>query len=130
MKRKNAALISGVIWMLIGARLLYTGLHRVEEVALIALGLLIGYLKGRFALRKGALRVLNRLRSKEEPMRWTEMYSKGYWGLLIGMGCLGMTLRFVPGIPMEIRGVINIAIGAALLQGSITYFREAHALGS
>ncbi|MBP9840974.1 MAG: hypothetical protein KBC64_00945 [Simkaniaceae bacterium] len=130
MKRKNAALISGAIWMIVGIRLLYVGLHRVEEVALIGLGLLIGYLKGHFALRKGARRVMARLRAQEEPLRWMQMYSKGYWALLFGMGCLGMLLRFIPGIPLEVRGVVSIAIGAALLQGSTIYFREAHALGS
>ncbi len=130
MKRKNAAILSGAIWMLVGIRLLYTGLNRVEDVLLVSLGLLIGYVKGRFALRKGALRVINRFRTKEEPIRWMDMYSKGYWALLLGMSCLGMAMRFIPGISLEIRGVISIAIGAALLQGSTTYFREAHALGS
>ena len=130
MKRKNAILISGAIWMLIGVRLLYTGLHRVEDVTLIGLGLLIGYAKGKFALKKGARRVIDRLHTQEEPVRWLSMYSKGYWGLLIGMALLGMSLRFIPGIPLEVRGVISIAIGAALLQGSTIYFREAHALGS
>ena len=129
-KRKTVALISGALWMVIGVRLLYIGLHRVEEVAFIGLGLLVGYLKGRFVLRKGARRVMNRLRTQEEPIDLRTMYHPGYWVLLLGMGCLGMLLKFVPGIPLEIRGVISVAVGAALLQGSTTYFREANALGS
>ena len=132
--RHGAAIVfSGVIWMSVGIFLLTKGfsllLHPtsgpVEQtsLALVALGILIGFLKGKFILAKTSARVIAKILQKPNPCSIFSVYSKGYLGLLLGMMAMGMALRWVS-IPYEIKGVIDVAIGSALTNGSAYYFRH------
>lgn len=129
--RRSAAMVAGIMWTLVGVSLLYRGLTMIGEVAYMAPALAIGYLKGRFVLKKSALRIVNRLKKLDEPVRWIDLYGKANWIVLLIMAGLGMFFRFATGIvPVEVRGFICIAVGTALLQGSTIYYRESHALRS
>ena len=124
--------ISGFIWFFIGSMLLYKGLRLLEGSAiasqLIALGLLIGFFKGRFVLSKTVKRVVARIKELPLPIRLKDAYAKSYWILIGSMMALGMVFRFLP-ISTDIRGTIDITIGSALMNGAMLYFRSIYGTG-
>ncbi|MBA2726920.1 MAG: hypothetical protein H0U49_01940 [Parachlamydiaceae bacterium] len=149
----NVSFISGLIWICVGCFLLQMGLKLILDptyapggstpilsniqgvmgglqeagIALIAIALYIGYLKGKHLLRKSARQGVERLRSFPDPMPIQNMYSPKYYILLGGMIGLGMSMRFL-GLPNDIRGGIDVAVGAALINGALEYFRLGLAL--
>lgn len=142
-----AIVLSGIIWMGIGVLLLIKGfsllLHPVDDksaflipymgsfaaqkeqasLVLVSLGLLIGFFKGRFMLAKAAAKVIARILSLPNPLPFASLYTRSYVILISSMMILGMSLRFVQ-IPYDIKGVIDVAIGSALINGSAYYFRH------
>ncbi|MES2273797.1 MAG: hypothetical protein V4487_06360 [Chlamydiota bacterium] len=150
MNSRSWIAFSGFLWFAIGVFLLYKGIHFISQAAVqtdslcfsmrgmfgspqqaatgfIALGLIIGFFKGRFVLAKTVLRVATRIASLPSPIRFTDAYSRSYWILLGSMVLLGMSFRFLP-IPLDIRGTIDVAIGSALVNGAMLYFRAARSL--
>jgi hypothetical protein len=147
MKHRTWIALSGFLWFFIGLGLLYKGLHLITEAAFqpnslcfrlqtyfgsaqqsavvfIGIGLMIGFFKGRFVLVKTVQRVVTRISTLPLPIRLQDAYSKSYWILIGSMVALGMTFRFLP-IPIDIRGAIDVAIGSALINGAMLYFRAA-----
>ena len=142
MKIKHSKLIvfSGMLWLVVGASLLNFGLKLLTHThsfssffaffgakeegttLLIATAILVGILKGKYILKKSAARVLTRIYSLPNPLPITQAYSGPYLLLLACMMLLGMGIKYLQ-VPSDIRGFIDIAIGAALIQGSTHYFR-------
>lgn len=89
---------------------------------LIALSLGLGWIKGRFALTKTATRVTNRILSQPSPVGISSVYGKGYLALVSCMIALGISLKWT-GIPPDVRGVIDLTVGSALVHASVFYFR-------
>lgn len=130
--------------------LLYKGLHLIADAAfrldtlcyslgqklgstqkaatvLIGVALIIGFIKGRFVLVKTVRRVVGRIATLPSPVRLKSAYSPSYWFLIGGMMLLGMVFRFLP-LSIDIRGMIDVAIGSALINGAMLYFRAARAI--
>jgi hypothetical protein len=105
----------------------YVGGAHTAAMLLIALGLIVGQLKGRKVLSKSIHRSVKRIKNFPNPTSITNLYGFGYLILFASMVLLGMSIRYF-GVPSDIRGLIDVAIGAALIQGSILYFREAQAI--
>jgi hypothetical protein len=145
MKHRGWIALSGFLWFFIGTSLLYKGLQLITQAAFspdslcskwqlfgspqqtatcfIAVGLLVGFIKGRFVLAKTVRRVVSRISTLPLPIRLQDAYSRSYWILIASMVALGMSFRFLP-IPIDIRGTIDIAIGSALINGAMLYFRS------
>jgi len=152
LSHQTLIIIAGMIWLGIGVFLLSIGLKLIVGNAqlidsggaaslpllrlispffggaesagtlLIALSLLIGYFKGRFVLIKSANRAVKRICSFPAPVSLHRIYSLQFL-LLIGiMMTLGMLIR-VFNVPQDIRGVIDVIVGSALINGSLIYFR-------
>ena len=129
---KTWILISGVLWGVVGCLLLYKGLQLLSEGVdlassnrvswLVGVALLVGFVKGRFVLSKTVRRISLRLAEMQGPIRFVDAYPKSYWILLASMMALGFLLRLVP---IEVRGFIDVAVGSALLNGAMLYFRTA-----
>lgn len=120
-------LVSGLIWAVVGFLLLYKGLRILNslpnaEVATwwVASALLIGFFKGRFVLSKTAKRLIKRISSLPAPIRFMDVYPKGYWLLIASMMAMGFILRLVDA---KWHGFIDVAVGAALINGAMFYFR-------
>lgn len=130
-----------MMWLGVGGMLLYKGIRLISAgtldptslshfwaspqqgaAVLMALSFMVGYLKGFFILPKTVKRVVNRIRSLPEPIHWAKAYPRSYWALLGGMVILGGLVRFLP-IPIDLRGAIDLAVGSALIRGSLLYFR-------
>ncbi len=132
MQQRTWIYLSGILWMLIGVWLLYKGLRilslpfiRESATWWIAAGLLVGFLKGRFVLSKTVRRISGRIAALPLPIRFASVYPKSYWILLGSMMLLGMLFRF---LPLEWRGVADVAVGSALMNGALLYFRAARLL--
>lgn len=147
------AWISGLVWIAVGFFLLtfglslltlpltadavntplldlvapYFGGNEQAIVVLVAIALYIGFLKGKHVLGKSARKGVERLKILPNPVSIAKIYSAKYYILLGGMVGLGMSIKYF-GIPTDVRGFIDVAIGSALIQGGVIYFRLAHTL--
>jgi hypothetical protein len=144
----TVSFISGLIWICVGCFLMQMGLKLILDptyapatntpilsniqgvmgglqeagIALVAIALYIGYLKGKYLLRKSARQGVERLSAFPDPMPIQSMYAPKYYILLGAMIGLGLSMRFL-GLPNDIRGGIDVAVGAALINGALEYFR-------
>lgn len=141
--------ISGLIWLGVGCLLLSLGLNflvasflkdqtsahplldlvapylgGVEQSALflVVVGLLIGYLKCRYIFSKTVQKGVDRILQLPNPVSISQIYTKKYYILLGSMMVLGFLVKFVA---LDIRGTVDIIIGAALINGAMLYFRRA-----
>lgn len=134
MKHRGWIILSGLFWFAIGIFLLNKGLRFIAEgvansssqagMALIAVALFIGFLKGRIVLAKTVKRLVSRILALQAPIRFADVYPRSYFLLIAGMVGLGALLRFLP-ISIEARGFVDVAIGSALINGAMLYFRAA-----
>lgn len=141
---------SGAIWMAIGIFLLQLGLNLLfgqfislktttplldlfknifnpDEAGILitTVALLIGYLKGKHVLTKAANRGIDRILSLPNPAPFYLIYGVKYFVLIGVMILLGICLRYFPN---DIRGAIDIAVGSALVSGSLHFFRVGYKL--
>ncbi len=97
---------------------------RVEQAVLIllVLSLALGTIKGRTVLSAAARRIIHRIQQLSNPFALKQIYPARYYILLCCMMSLGW-IRRITGIPDDIGGAIDIAIGSALVHGAIVYYR-------
>lgn len=129
--------VSGVIWLVVGSCLLSIGLYLLilqsslqsqDYVAiLVCLGFVLGFIKGRFVLSKTAQKAVKKVLLISEPISILQVYPPIYLGLIVGMMLLGMGLKWLE-IAAHIRGVIDVAVGFALINASRVYFQSAYVL--
>ncbi len=93
-------------------------------VLLVGICLILGYCKGHFILQKRVKAGVRRIMICPNPSNIGAIYSKGYYGIIFGMMCLGFILRRLK-ISEELLGAIDLTVGSALLKGSFSYFRYA-----
>lgn len=149
LSHKTLVILSGIVWLAIGTYLLYMGLNlltnhtaavephnypllhflkpyagTIESAALIlvALGLAIGHYKGRYVLGKSARRGVERIMAMPNPARLSRIYSPKYYVLIAAMIALGVSIKYM-GVDNDIRGFVDVAIGSALINGALIYFR-------
>jgi len=152
LRHTTLIVISGLAWMGIGTFLMTLGLGLllkgtglesstgnyplIEAVAyylggreqavllLLVLCLAVGYFKGKFVLGKSAHRGMKRIRSFPNPTSLANIYSGTYYLLIAFMIGLGMAIKYL-GLPHDVRGVVDLAVGSALINGAMIYFRHA-----
>ncbi len=95
-----------------------------SAVILLSSALFLGYLKGRFVLSKAVNKQVLRLLALPRPIPLKSLYTLRYYILIGGMVGLGTLLRYLP-ISIEFRGIIDVAIGMALISGALQYIRQA-----
>lgn len=150
-KHKIAITVSGFIWLLVGLFLLYKGLFysvaarvsfqnggfpllnlsckifkntETAALVLVFLGLIMGRVKGKYALAKSAKRNVKRLLEIPAPLYINDIFPLPYILLVIGMMILGMSLKYLK-VPYDIRGFIDVAVGSGLINGAVIYFKLA-----
>jgi hypothetical protein len=149
MTTRKWIVVSGLTWLAIGSMLMVKGLKWITQsmmglesaplvrwcsslvgsaqqgaLLVICISLFIGFIKGRTVLAKTVQRVVTRIRSLPPPILLSQVYDRRYATLLGSMMALGFLFRFLP-IGADVRGAIDVAIGSALINGSMLYFREA-----
>ena len=144
--------ISGIQWLVVGVMLLVKGLRYLIPLAdqleapapllqwlvsmagsrqqaallIVSVALLIGFIKGRTVLAKSVNRMADRIQLQEGRLTLAQVYDKRYYLVLLLMVGLGFTLRALH-LPHDIHGGIDVAIGAALINGGMLYFRRLYA---
>lgn len=98
------------------------GSLQTSLLLLIVLACSIGYVKGKFVISKSTLRNVQRLQTMPQPIKLIQLYPVSYYCLIAGMMSLGMLMN-ITGIPKDVRGLIDAAIGFALIEGSLVAFR-------
>ncbi len=147
---RSLIIFSGAVWFVVGSFLLQLGLrllmgtlepeasfssmlhfvsHRMGSIEnavilLITIGLIVGFFKGRVVLAKSVNRLVTRIRSFHEPTPIAKIYTLPYYILLASMMMIGMLIKYFQ-VPDDIRGTVDVAIGAALINGAMLYFRAA-----
>lgn len=142
--------ISGLLWLAVGFYLMPLGIKFLVESAsvggdnlyllnglndlgisfdsaalvLIALGLAIGYLKSRAIFAKTVRKGVLHIRSLPAKASITEVYTFKYLLLLGLMVLLGLSMKWFS-VPLDIRGLVDVAVATALINGSMMYFRSA-----
>lgn len=145
---RTLILVSGGLWMAVGLYLLPLGTRFLIEsgkfggdhlylmnffnslgvkgesaaLILIALGLAVGYGKSKAVFSKVVKKGVSHIRSLPQKASLTAVYTKKYLMLLGIMVLLGVAMRWCP---LDIRGFVDVAIGSALINGAVLYFRKA-----
>jgi hypothetical protein len=101
----------------------YVGGLDEAALVLILLGLALGFMKGRVVFSKTVAKTVARILTMPNPAPLSQIYTKGYYFLLGGMVLLGFLVRFLTN---DIRGFVDVTIGAALINGAMLYFRNAY----
>ncbi|MCK4934391.1 MAG: hypothetical protein KAR79_02275 [Simkaniaceae bacterium] len=152
-KHVSAIIFSGSMWFFMGALLIFKGMSYISEgalafeaaqnvhfslisftvpffsslqksvFALVIASCSIGYFKGHFVMSKTVNRMCRRIITLHAPFKIQEMYTKGYVILICSMMILGMSMRFIP-ISADVRGVLDLAVGVALMKGSFLFFKR------
>ncbi len=154
-KHRTLLTFAGLVWFAIGIFLLSLGIRFILEtvrnplltdlpgrfsmlaltssfikernnavILMLTFGLLLGFLKGRMVLGKTVVRQVERISSLPNPAHIKHLYTKAHYILIASMIGLGVSMRFIP-ITLDTRGVIDVAIGSALMNGAMLYFRSA-----
>jgi hypothetical protein len=117
-------LLGGVVLLALGTARLLLAARGEAAPALVAgiavTALAVGVAKGRFILRRTARRNIDRLAALTEGRRPIHVYGVRSWvviGLMTALS-IGLTLG---GVPPLWRGMVNLAIGAALVASSLNY---------
>jgi hypothetical protein len=91
-------------------------------LVLIVAFLVVGRLKAQYILQKTVGRTKERLEKKEEPLSIKDLFTIPYVALIALMMGLGLLMN-VCAVPLDIRGLVDIAVGSALIHGSFLYFK-------
>ena len=121
-------LAAAMLWSLVGSGLLVAGAHwcwvanHWWPYVLVALGVGLGFVKGRMVLEKSASKSVARILRRGDSKCIGGFFSWITWVFVLCMMGLGAFLRHSH-LPREILGVLYTAIGAALLWGSQVFWR-------
>lgn len=154
---RNLIVFSGLVWLAIGGWLMPLGLNflvtaakntepatarpwlnamapyfgglEMAAIALVVMALFVGYFKGIKVLGKSANRGIARIQSLPNPAPLAQVYAPFYYVLILFMIGLGISMKWF-GLPLDIRGFVDTAVGAALINGAMVYFRRASTLGT
>jgi hypothetical protein len=135
LSRKQHLWIAALIWTVVGAGLFtmgmkfwfqfpYLGFLDAKHLGFGAIALSVGLVKGKVVLDKTANRVIDRVATLQEPNPFksvVQMFGAKTIALILAMMTIGLGLRMA-GMSYEIRGLIYLAVGAALLWSCRRYW--------
>ncbi|MBW4488458.1 MAG: hypothetical protein KME12_11775 [Trichocoleus desertorum ATA4-8-CV12] len=133
--RRQHLWIAASIWTLVGIGLFtmglvfwfhlpYLGFLDIKHLGWGAVALSIGLLKGKVVLDRTANRVIDRVDTLQEPNPFKsifQMFGAKTIALILAMMGIGVGLRLA-GVSFEIRGLIYIAVGSALMWSCRRYW--------
>lgn len=146
--------LAGLIWLCVGFSLMSVGIRYLMESVndvqsasfvmrflspiaggreqaaciLIAFGLFIGYLKVRYVLQKAILRLSSKILTLPNPAHAKLVFEFRYFALVAVMMGIGLLMKLLA-VPPDIRGLIDVGVGSALLSGSLHFFKIAKNIG-
>ncbi|CRX39370.1 hypothetical protein [Estrella lausannensis] len=152
-RHKTFHRLAGLIWLAVGFSLLTVGIRYLIDSAkgfaasswllgflgpvaggreqaaciLIAIALFVGYLKVRYVLQKAVHRLSSKILTLPEPAHAKLVFGFRYFALVLAMMGIGLLMKALD-LPADIRGFIDVAVGSALISGSMHFFRIARTI--
>jgi hypothetical protein len=88
-----------------------------------AIAVAIGMAKGKFVLAKTSARNIERINGWQEPHKPIEVYGARSWMMIALMVGISLSLTYVFQLDVFWRGLVNLAIGFALIMSSLNYLK-------
>lgn len=132
---RSRLLVAALLWTLVGSGLFVAGVSWTLAGqggwgwAGMALGLAVGWLKGRYLLAGRAAANARRIVAAGENRCLGGVFEWSAWVIVLAMIGLGYLLRHSD-VPRLWIGVIYVAVGSALILASVGTWRHWRALGS
>ena len=131
---RTMVLLAGGLWAVVGTILAVVGILLIRNSTglvpwlLAPLALMLGAVKGRVIMRRVANRNVARLHRLQVPGTIWRIYTPGGWAFIAAMMLLGMALRrfntaMAASWGEPALGVVDLAVGVALLIGAQRYRR-------
>jgi len=128
-RARTQVLLAALVWTGVGIGLLAAGVRwslmapALWPVAILAVALPVGLLKGRFALRRAAGKIAARIARRGDGTCLGGFLSWKTWLFVLAMMGMGAALRRSD-LPRAILGMVYTAVGVALLWGSRVFWAE------
>jgi len=120
-------ILAASMWTVAGIGLavfgVWTMVLRHQAWWLAAIAVAVGAAKGRWVLRRAAVRIADRIESRGDGKCVGGFLSPASWALVVMMALSGRLLRAWPPVAGVI-GPLYLAVGTALLSASITLWRR------
>ena len=126
---RTHVLMAALLWTCVGVGLSTAGMRWCFRAGspwgplLIAGGLGLGLIKGRFALQRTAIRSAARIARRGDGKCLGGFLSWKSWLFVLAMMGMGVLLRRSD-VPRAVLGLVYTAVGAALLWGSRVFWSE------
>ncbi len=157
LRRRFAIGFSGILWIVCGVVLFSRGVHCLADASqallthmslqcpllapasaytgsvergmtlLLCISVGLGLIKGRFILHRSAHWVIGHICALPPSFSLRNVYPGSYYFLLFFMVGLGYFLKFTS-LPLDVKGVLDSIVGAALINGAMLYLRVAFTL--
>ena len=114
---------NGGTFPLLGTLSLALGGKDYAVVAIVAAALFVGRMKGVYVLQKRARKIAERIKGLEEPISAGRLYTPSYFALIGAMMLLGVAMNLF-NLVSDVRGLIDLTVGTALIHGAIAYRAE------
>lgn len=127
--RRARLLLAAVVWSAVGIGLVATGVvwlsadERTVALALLGVGLALGWAKGRWILGRVASRNARRILESDEGRCLGGAFSWGAWAAALGFSLLGFLSRR-SSIPRSVLGAVYVTAGVALLLASAVAWKH------
>ncbi len=121
-------LMGGIALTIVGAKRLTEAMNAHDgDMMVLGIGLIlavaIGLAKGRFVLSKTSKRNIQRIQQFEAPEKLIQVYSMKSWITIEVMLLISASLTWFGADPFW-RGLVNVAVGLALLMSSLAYLQS------
>lgn len=146
--KRSLTQLAGFIWAVTGVLLLVKGLRLLIEssqfgahtsalmqklspiaggsegaaLLLVSIALFIGFVKGRVILARSAKRTMDHLVAVGKNAGLKDLFTVRYIAIIALMMLLGRAMNWL-NLESDLRGTIDVAVGAALIHGSMAFFR-------
>ncbi len=116
--RRTHLLLAALLWSVVGTVLLGVGIWWSAPQSggpiLLPIAVLVGVLKGRFALGRAARRTIARIEARGDGRCIGGFFSVWTWMMIAAMSCTGQLLR-TGSVPRIVVGLVYTAVGTALV---------------
>lgn len=102
----------------------FTGGIVPAALTILLLGVVLGIMKGRWALGRAATLLVRRIYPMRGKIHVAKLYRIHDYLLIVGIIALSRLLNWIE-VPNDVHSLIDIAVGSALINGAMVYFRYA-----
>ena len=127
MRQKYILTFTWIFWTFAAASLWIKGFNSLTaemafSVAFVSV--IIGTLKYLLVIRRASDRLINHIRSQNEPIPFKKIYPPRIYPIMALMVVIGPIIKHI-GLPSNIKALIDLTVGIALFNGASDFLKEA-----